>query len=246
MGGKGNPGVANYVDRTPGSIGYVEYAYALQNKMITIQLKNKDGKWVKPSSESFAAAAASADWEQADNFNVVMTNQGGEKSWPITGATYVLLHKEPKDVAKTQQVLKFFDWAYDKGGEAAEKLHYVPLPASVAKLVRKSWEEIKVDGKPLWPAPDAKGDVTLAGTGATFPDPIYKQWGESYNKSTGVKVNYQGIGSSGGLKAIKDRTADFGGSDEPQSAAELKKLGAVQFPTVIGGVVIVVNVKGIK
>jgi phosphate ABC transporter phosphate-binding protein len=247
MGGKGNPGVANYVERTPGSIGYVEYAYALQNKMITVQLKNKDGKWVKPSSETFAAAAANTNWEKAENFNVSMNNQPGEKSWPITSATYILMHKEPKDAVKAQQVLKFFDWAYEKGGEAAEKLHYVPLPEKVVKSVKKSWEEIKADGKPIWPtSAEPKADLTLEGAGATFPAPVYKEWAETYNQKTKVKINYQGIGSSGGLKAIQEKTSDFGASDEPQSSEELKKLGAVQFPTVIGGVVIVVNVKGIQ
>jgi phosphate ABC transporter phosphate-binding protein len=246
LGGKGNPGVASTVKSTKGAIGYVDYADALGNDMVTVQLKNKDGKWVEPGIGAFSAAAANADWEKARNFNVSMINQPGEKSWPITTATYVLLYKEPKDVAKAQKVLQFFSWAYDKGGEAAEKRHYVPLPKDVVKRVEKSWEEIKADGQPIWPV---KGEVkadSINGTGATFPAPIYKDWAETYHKNTGVKVDYQGIGSSGGLKAIKDRTADFGASDEPQSPEALEKLGAVQFPGVIGGAVVVVNVKGVK
>ncbi|MCR4302245.1 MAG: phosphate ABC transporter substrate-binding protein PstS [Sulfuricaulis sp.] len=152
VGGKGNEGVASYVQRLRGAIGYVEYAYALQNKMIAAQLQNQAGKFVKPDSESFQAAAANADWAKAPGFNLMLTDQPGEKSWPITGATFILVYKKQDKPETAREVFKFFDWAYRHGDKLAEALDYVPIPASVVKLVQEAWKnEIKDgSGKPVW------------------------------------------------------------------------------------------------
>ena len=121
-GGKGNEGVASYVQRIKHSIGYVEYAYALQNKMTYAQLKNHDGQFVKPDDTSFKAAAANADWEKAPGFYELLTNEPGKESWPITGATFILMHKTQDKPETAKEVLKFFDWAYSSGGKMAEAL----------------------------------------------------------------------------------------------------------------------------
>lgn len=151
-GGKGNEGVASYVQRIKNSIGYVEYAYALQNKMVYTQLKNRDGQFVKPDDTSFKAAAAGADWEHAAGFYELLTNEPGKASWPITGATFILMHKAQDKPASAKEVLSFFDWAYENGGAMASALDYVPMPEKVQKLVRVSWKkEIKgSDGKAIW------------------------------------------------------------------------------------------------
>jgi phosphate transport system substrate-binding protein len=150
VGGKGNEGVASYVKKVPGAIGYVEYAYALQNKMTYARLKNRVD-FVPPSIETFQAAAANADWQEARDFYLRLNNEPGQKSWPIVGATYILVHKNQADRQKAQAVLKFFDWCYQHGGDMAKKLAYVPLPDNVVKLVEASWKEIKANGKPVWP-----------------------------------------------------------------------------------------------
>ena len=152
IGAKGNEGVANNVIQTKGAIGYVEYAYALQNKMTTVKMVNHDGKAVSASAASFQAAAANADWEHADNYYVILTNQPGADTWPIAGATFILMYKQPQDVASSAAALKFFDWAYAKGGKAAEELDYVPLPPSVVAQIEKTWAmEVKgPDGKPVY------------------------------------------------------------------------------------------------
>ncbi|MEK9134604.1 MAG: phosphate ABC transporter substrate-binding protein PstS [Pseudomonadota bacterium] len=152
VGGKGNEGVASYVQRLKGSIGYVEYAYALQNKMAYAQLQNKTGKFVKPDSETFQAAAAGADWAGTPGFNLMLTDQTGENSWPITGATFILVYKKQEKPEVGKEVLKFFDWAYRHGDKLAEQLDYVPMPTSVVKLVEETWKkEIKdAGGKAVW------------------------------------------------------------------------------------------------
>ena len=152
VGGKGNEGVASYVQRLKGSIGYVEYAYALQNKMAYALLQNKTGKFVKPDSETFQAAAAGADWAGTPGFNLMLTDQTGENSWPITGATFILVYRKQEKPEVGKEVLKFFDWAYRHGGKLAEQLDYVPMPASVVKLVQETWKkEIKdTGGKAVW------------------------------------------------------------------------------------------------
>jgi phosphate transport system substrate-binding protein len=150
IGGKGNAGVAGQVKNVSGSIGYVEYAYALQNKMAYTQLKNKAGKFLKPSIETFQAAAANADWKNAPGYYLILDDQPGEASWPIAGATYILLHKGQTDAAKVAAMLKYFKWCYDHGAEMAKKLDYVPLPANVVKMVEETWaKEIKVNGQPV-------------------------------------------------------------------------------------------------
>ncbi|MBW1991397.1 MAG: phosphate ABC transporter substrate-binding protein PstS [Deltaproteobacteria bacterium] len=152
VGGKGNEGVASYVKRVQGAIGYVEYAYALQNEMSYALLQNRAGRFVAPNLETFQAAAANADWQKAPGFYLVLNDQPGEKSWPITGATYILIHKEQPDAAKAEAMLKFFHWCYKHGVEMAEKLGYVPLPREVVTLVEDVWaREVKVRGKPVWP-----------------------------------------------------------------------------------------------
>ena len=152
IGAKGNEGVANNVAQTKGSIGYVEYAYALQNKLTFTKMINKAGKAVAPTSEAFQAAAANADWSSQPGYGVILANQPGEKSWPMTAATWILIYKQPQDAAATSEALKFFAWAYKNGSKMAEELDYVPMPAKVAADVEKSWKaDIKdARGKPIF------------------------------------------------------------------------------------------------
>ena len=150
VGGKGNEGVASYVQRISGSIGYVEYAYALQNKMTYALLQNREGNFVKPESRNFQAAAAGADWQNAPGFYMILTDEAGNESWPITGATFILMHKTQKNPEVARQVLAFFNWAYENGDQMAEQLDYIPMPDAVVKLIRQQWQEIKgPDGKPV-------------------------------------------------------------------------------------------------
>jgi phosphate transport system substrate-binding protein len=152
IGAKGNEGVANNVANTKGSIGYVEYAYAKQNNLTVTRMLNKDGKTVAPTSEAFQAAAANADWKSQPGYGVILANQPGEKSWPMTAATWILVYKKPSDPAATGEALKFFAWAYKNGAQMAEALDYVPMPTKVVSDVEKYWKsEIKdADGKPLF------------------------------------------------------------------------------------------------
>ncbi len=140
VGGKGNEGVAANVQRIKGSIGYVEWAYAKKNKMAHTQLKNKDGNFLQPDDEFFKAAAANADWAKTPGFAVVLTDQPGKSAWPITGATFVLMHKAQADAAKGKEVVKFFDWSFKNGAAAATALDYVPMPPSVVKLIEDAWK----------------------------------------------------------------------------------------------------------
>ncbi len=158
VGGKGNEGVASYVKQINNSIGYVEYAYAIQNKLTYVSLQNHDGQFVQPSIAAFQAAAAGADWANARDFYRVLTDQPGAQSWPIVGASFILVYRQPKDPARAAAVLKFFDWAYANGGQAAEQLAYVPIPDSLVALVRKMWsEKIKgADGAALYAAQAAQ------------------------------------------------------------------------------------------
>jgi phosphate transport system substrate-binding protein len=151
IGGKGNDGVSAFVKQTAGSIGYVEYAYAAQNNMGYAGLQNKDGAFVNPTAEAFGAAASGADWTKAPGNYLVLIDQPGQGSWPITGATFILVHKQQADAAKGKSVLAFFDWAYKNGDAAAGELHYVPLPAAVKDMVRAQWADIKgADGKAVY------------------------------------------------------------------------------------------------
>ena len=140
IGAKGNEGVANMTTQTDGAIGYVEYAYAKQNKMAYVNLINSAGKKVSPNAESFQAAAANADWAHAAGYHLILTNQPGDKSWPITGASFILVYGSPPDPAATGAALKFFDWAYTHGGKMAADLDYVPLPDSLIAQVRNTWK----------------------------------------------------------------------------------------------------------
>ena len=152
LGAKGNEGVANNVGQTKGAIGYVEYAYAKQNKLAHTKVVNKDGKAVEPTAEAFMAAAANADWQGTPGFAVVLTNEPGAGSWPIAGATFILIHKQPQDPAAAAEALKFFAWAYSKGDKAAQELDYVPMPDKVVGAIQKVWaQEIKdSSGKSLF------------------------------------------------------------------------------------------------
>jgi phosphate transport system substrate-binding protein len=151
LGGKGNDGVAAFVKQTPGSIGYVEYAYAKQNAMTYALMQNKAGKFVAPEAKNFAAAAAGAKWASAPGFYLLLLDQAGADAWPITGATFILVHTKQTDPAKGREVLSFFDWAYKNGDAAAAQLDYVALPPAVKDLIRKSWAKVVgPDGKPVY------------------------------------------------------------------------------------------------
>lgn len=139
VGGKGNEGVAAYVKQIKGGIGYVELAYALQNAMPYASLQNAAGQWVQPNADTFAAAAASADWTSATDFNLVITNAPGEQAWPITATNFMLMPKQPKDPARSQATLAFFKWAFEQGQPQAQALHYVPLPPELVQQIEAYW-----------------------------------------------------------------------------------------------------------
>jgi phosphate transport system substrate-binding protein len=151
VGGKGNEGVASYVQKIDGAIGYVEYAYAKQNKLAYGMLQNKAGKFVEPDDATFKAAAAGADWKSVPGMGVVLTDQAGEQSWPVTGASFILLHAKQDKPETGREVLKFFEWAYRNGGSMAAELDYVPMPEAVVKQVQAAWKSVKdASGKPLY------------------------------------------------------------------------------------------------
>jgi phosphate transport system substrate-binding protein len=150
LGGKGNAGVAVSVAKIKGALGYVEYAYAKQNKMSHVALVNLDGQLTQPDEKTFAAAAAHADWTAAPGFGVNLNNQAGADAWPITSASYILMHKTADKPGQSAEVLKFFNWALKEGQQLAAELDYVPLPASVVGLIETSWAEIRdSSGKPV-------------------------------------------------------------------------------------------------
>jgi phosphate transport system substrate-binding protein len=140
VGGKGNEGVASYVQKINGAIAYVEYAYAKQNKLAVAALQNKEGEFVLPDDLTFKAAAANAHWEKAPGFYEILTDQAGKTSWPMTGASFILMHKAQDKADNAKQVLTFFEWAFKNGGKAAEELDYVPLPDSLVKLIQADWK----------------------------------------------------------------------------------------------------------
>lgn len=152
VGGKGNEGVASYVQRISGAIGYVEYAYALQNKLVHALVKNRDGNFVAPNVDTFRAAAAGAQWDKAPGMYLILTDQPGNDTWPISGATFILMHKAQEHAERAKEVLRFFNWAYANGDKLAMDLDYVPLPHSVVKLIQSSWKNQIRDasGKPVW------------------------------------------------------------------------------------------------
>ena len=144
VGAKGNEGVSGNISQTKNSIGYVEYAYAKQNKLTYTALVNKGGKTVQPTVEAFQAAASNADWTHPPGFYVILTDQPGDKSWPITASTFILMHKDATDKAASQEAIKFFRWAFANGGKMAEELDYISMPDNVVKLIEKTWSaEIK-------------------------------------------------------------------------------------------------------
>src|SRR5215831_21329915 len=151
IGGKGNEGVSAMASRTGGAIGYVEYAYAKQNKLTFAVLRNKEGQFVTPESRTFQSAAANADWSKVQDFNLLLTNQPGKDSWPITGATFILMHKQQAKPEVAREAINFFDWCYREGGHMAEELDYVPMPEGIVKLVEQNWQQITgPDGKAVW------------------------------------------------------------------------------------------------
>lgn len=152
QGGKGNEGVAAYVRQLQNSIGYVEYAYAKQNKLSWTQLRNKDGEFVQPSQESFAAAAANADWTSEPGMGVILTEEVGAASWPVTSASFILLHKVQDKPANALAALNFFNWAFENGAEQAAELDYVPMPKEVTDKIKEVWAaEIKdTQGQAVW------------------------------------------------------------------------------------------------
>ncbi|MBN9586198.1 MAG: phosphate ABC transporter substrate-binding protein PstS [Afipia sp. 62-7] len=139
VGAKGNEGVSANISQTKNSIGYVEYAYAKQNKLTYTGMVNSAGKSVQPTVAAFQAAAGNADWSKSPGYYVILTNQPGDASWPITAATFILMHKVPTDKAASTEALKFFKWAFEKGGKMAEELDYIPMPDSVVKQIEKTW-----------------------------------------------------------------------------------------------------------
>jgi phosphate transport system substrate-binding protein len=152
IGGKGNEGVSAMTSRTIGGIGYIEYAYALQNKLTHTKLINHDGVALEPSIAVFQAAADNADWNAAPDFYLILTNQPGKDTWPITGATFILMHKRQDNPDRGKEVLKFFDWAYKNGSEMAKSLSYVPMPPNAVAIFEDSWKKniLGPDGKPVW------------------------------------------------------------------------------------------------
>lgn len=151
VGGKGNEGVAAYVKRIKNTIGYVEYAYAKQNRLRHTKLENRDKVFTEPSIESFAAAGAGADWLNTPGYGVVLTDQPGAGAWPITGATFILVHKRPENCEKAGKVLEFFDWAYKDGADMALALDYVPVSEDVYGIMERAWsDEIRCNGRALW------------------------------------------------------------------------------------------------
>ncbi|MDE2260159.1 MAG: phosphate ABC transporter substrate-binding protein PstS [Betaproteobacteria bacterium] len=150
--GKGNEGVASYVRQQAGSIGYVEYAYALQNKMTHVQMKNREGQFVAPDEKSFSAAAANGNWKPEAGFYEILTEEPGKASWPITGATFILMQKVQDKPESAKVALNFFDWAYKNGGKVALTLDYIPMPESVVRLVEGEWKRALKDkaGKPVF------------------------------------------------------------------------------------------------
>jgi phosphate transport system substrate-binding protein len=153
LGGKGNEGVAALVERTVGAIGYVEYAYVVQNKMTFVEVLNQADLFVSPNKTSFQAAAANANWSSAPAFNLMLTNQPGNGSWPITGSTFILMYKAQPKPENAKTALQFFYWALTNGQQLAEDLDYVPMPANVVRLIETTWKQIRgVNDTPIWAA----------------------------------------------------------------------------------------------
>ncbi len=151
VGGKGNEGVSAYIQRINGSIGYIAYVYALQNKLTYLRMQNSAGQYVSPSLKSFQAASDNANWNKHQDFYVVLTNQPGKDSWPITGVSFILMHRKQGNRANAIALLQFFDWCYRFGQDLATELHYVPIPQNVVKLAEVKWSGIRAENEPVWP-----------------------------------------------------------------------------------------------
>ncbi|MFH0962893.1 MAG: phosphate ABC transporter substrate-binding protein PstS [Planctomycetota bacterium] len=150
-GGKGNEGVANYVKQLPGAIGYVEFAYALQNNLSHVRLKNRAGNFLQPTIDTFSSAAANADWKNAPGYYMVLIDQPGEDSWPIVGASFILIYTDQTDAKRARAMLEFFDWCMRQGDSLAKDLHYVPLPPEVIDLVETTWrDKVRSGGRTVW------------------------------------------------------------------------------------------------
>ncbi|MGE0829860.1 MAG: phosphate ABC transporter substrate-binding protein PstS [Hyphomonadaceae bacterium] len=152
IGAPGNAGVAGAVRNTRGGFGYVEYAFATENNMQTPQIRNRAGQFVRPSAAGFAAAASSVNWNNAPNLAVSMINAGGAQTWPIVGASYILLPLNPSDGERSRNVMQFFDWAFRNGSAAADQLHYIMIPTSVQNMIRQRWGQVRADGQAVWTA----------------------------------------------------------------------------------------------
>src|SRR5471032_1657325 len=151
LGGKGNEGVAAYVGRIDGAIGYVEYAYAKQNKLSVAKMVNRDAGAVLPSDDTFKAAAAGADWAKAPGMYLILTDQAGKQSWPMTGASFILMHKVQEKPENAKEVIRFFEWSFKNGAKMADELDYVPMPDPVVKMIQSSWKGLKdPSGKPVY------------------------------------------------------------------------------------------------
>jgi phosphate transport system substrate-binding protein len=151
IGGRGNEGVANYVSQVDGAIGYVEYAYAVQNSLTWCKLENHDGNYVSPTADTFSAAAANADWAHAPGYYMVLVDQPGAATWPITGASFILLYKQQDDYDTARAMLEFFNWCYTEGQEGALGLDYVPIPENVVEMVEQTWaDNVMCNGQPVW------------------------------------------------------------------------------------------------
>jgi phosphate transport system substrate-binding protein len=142
VGGKGNEGVASYVQKINGALGYVEYAYARQNKLAHGQMQNQAGQFVQPDDATFKAAAAGADWTSVPGMGVVLTNQPGAQSWPVTGASFILVHAKQEKPESGREVLKFFEWSFRNGARMADELDYVPIPEPVVKQIQAAWKGV--------------------------------------------------------------------------------------------------------
>jgi phosphate transport system substrate-binding protein len=163
IGAKQNEGVAGKVMQIEGALGYVEYAFALQNLIPYVLVRNREGHYIQPNAESFQAAAANADWRKAPGFYMILTNQPGKSSWPIVGATFILVHSSQHDIKRASRMFKFFHWAYGHGQDIARKLHYVPLPEHVVQMVEETWSrEVKAaDGGRIWTPRGARDPMTM-------------------------------------------------------------------------------------
>ncbi|MFP4199799.1 MAG: phosphate ABC transporter substrate-binding protein PstS [Clostridia bacterium] len=253
LGAKGNEGVAGQVGETEGSMGYVELAYAVENDLPYAILKNRDGAWVEPSLETTSAAAAGALADMPEDMRVSITNSPGEDAWPIATFTYLLVYREWEDCEKAEAALDYIWWAISEGDDYATDLLYAPTPDNLKEEIRAKLESITCNGEQVLGESQGNGgeggqSASLSTGGASFPFPLYSEWMEAYQDvEPDVDLDYQSIGSGGGIKGILDGTFDFAGSDAPMKDEELDSAPGeiLHIPTVMGAVVITYNVPGV-